>query len=110
MIMLTATATAPRTSMNRGDTRLDIEAYKPQKKGLNAMKLTPIASNVTQLSIPEYDVLFSYSTPVAAYSRIDHKWYQTEQWYSKTTTRHINRYADGNAEHRPQEFFDGLVK
>ena len=74
------------------------------------MKLTPLGSNVTLLTIRGYDIVFSYSTPVAAYSKIDLKWYQTEQWYSKTTTRHINRYANGNAEHRPQEFFDGLVK
>lgn len=74
------------------------------------MELTPLASNVTQVPTPEYDIIFSYSTPVAAYSKIGHKWYQTEQWYSKTTTRHIDRYADGSAENRPQEFFDSLVK
>lgn len=74
------------------------------------MKLTPLGSNVTQLTIPKCDIIFSYSTPVAAYSKINHKWYKTEKWYSKTTTRHINRYADGNAESKPQEFFDNLVK
>jgi len=37
------------------------------------------------------DIVYSYNTPVAAY--IDGSLY-VPQWYSTTTTRHINKIAD----------------
>ena len=64
------------------------------------MKLTPIASNMTVLELDNgTEVLFSYSTPVAG--KIMPFYYHfltlpgffvTEENYSRTTTRHINRY------------------
>ena len=73
------------------------------------MKLKPLASNMTQLTLnTDIVVLFSYETPVAAlteegYVRTSHKW-------SPTTTRHINKWLDGvEAKEKPQEFFDSLT-
>ena len=56
------------------------------------MKLTPIAANRNVISYNDgTEVFFSYSTPVAGYSsRLGYV--KTEQWYSSTTTRHINKY------------------
>ena len=41
------------------------------------------------------EVFFSYSTPVAGYTP-ELGFIKTEQWYSSTTTRHINKYLDNN--------------
>ena len=60
------------------------------------MKLTSIAANRTVLSYPNgAEVFFSYSTPVAGYSN-ELGYVKTEQWYSSTTTRHINKYLAAN--------------
>ena len=60
------------------------------------MKLTSIAANRTVLSYPNgSEVFFSYSTPVAGYSP-SNGYLKTEQWYSSTTTRHINKYLPDN--------------
>lgn len=76
------------------------------------MKLTPIASNMTQIEAGPLTVLFSYKTPVAAhiegqgYFRTSHKW-------SVTTSRHINKWLAANhardIEERDQLFFDALL-
>ena len=61
------------------------------------MKLTPIAANRNLISYDDgTEVFFSYSTPVAGYSP-ELGYIKTEQWYSSTTTRHINKYL-GNIE------------
>jgi hypothetical protein len=81
------------------------------------MHLKPIGSNQTELMLSNgICVLFSYSTPVAA---VDSKngtgqILITEEKYSTTTTKHINRWV-GTKSHsgkdlRPQSFFDNLVK
>ncbi len=78
------------------------------------MNLKPIKANMTELhlmDIPEHGtvVLFSYETPVAAYTLKD-GWVKTDQYYSRTTTKHINQWAGKAANSRPQEFFNELVK
>lgn len=73
------------------------------------MQLTvqPIASNMTLLQTPTALVLFSYSTPVAVYDKRNHDYFKTAKYWSKTTTRHINKWLDGvQAQEKPQEFFD----
>lgn len=71
------------------------------------MKVQPLASNMTLLSTDEALVLFSYSTPVAVYDKHNHDYFKTAKWWSKTTTRHINKWLDGvQAHEKPQEFFD----
>ncbi len=72
------------------------------------MKLTPIASNMTEvvLNLPAYrgetKVLFSYSTPVAAMN-LSPEWHEefgsgmvkTEKKWSKTTSCHISKWLQG---------------
>ena len=56
------------------------------------MKLTPIAANRNVISYNNgSEVFFSYSTPVAGYCP-DRGYLRTEQWYSQTTSKHINKY------------------
>ena len=60
------------------------------------MKLTPIANNQNIVSYPDgTEVFFSYSTPVAGYHP-DLGYVRTKDWYSSTTTRHINKYLAAN--------------
>ena len=56
------------------------------------MKLTPIAANQTLVSYNNgSEVFFSYSTPVAGYSP-ELGYVRTEDYYSRTTSRHINQW------------------
>lgn len=61
------------------------------------MKLRPLASNMTELTLNDgTTVLFSYQTPVAAHVP-GSGFYRTTGHYSKTTTRHINKWLAGAA-------------
>jgi len=77
------------------------------------MNLTPIKSNMTELVLNEWKVLFSYQTAVAAQNRSTGNFYQTEKKWSRTTSRHINQwlrsYGDPGAQFMPQEYFDNLI-
>ena len=58
------------------------------------MKLHSFATNRTLLSFEDgSEVFFSYETPVAGYSD-KLGFVKTNQWYSSTTTRHINKYLN----------------
>lgn len=71
------------------------------------MKLKSIAANQTEITLANGTrVFFSYETPVAAI--VEGKSYRTEQKWSATTSRHISKWC-GNAETKPQEFFDKLA-
>jgi len=74
------------------------------------LKLVPIGSNVTLLHLPVGTVLFSYQTPVAAY--VSGRGYiRTAEKFSKTTTKHINKWLDGcNAETVPQVMIEDLLQ
>ena len=73
------------------------------------MQIRPIASNMTELVTNGCTVLFSYETPVAAYTPTQ-GYVRTAKWYSQTTTRHINKWLDGvAADEMPQEFFDSIT-
>lgn len=82
------------------------------------MQLIPIKTNLTELQLNDWHILFNYKTPVAAIDRRTGKAYKTAKYWSRTTSRHIGQYfrdtlrAPESAiiEERPQEFFDGLVK
>lgn len=59
------------------------------------MKLKPLASNMTELTLNDgTTILFSYQTPVAAH-RPGEGFMVTDQHYSQTTTRHINKWLGG---------------
>ena len=63
---------------------------------LTIMKLKSFALNRTLLSFDDgTEIYFSYETPVAGYSN-KLGYVKTNQWYSSTTTRHINKYLDDN--------------
>jgi hypothetical protein len=74
------------------------------------MRIKHIAANMTQLELQNGSVyvLFSYETPVASFQ--DGKYYKTSQKWSKTTSRHINKWGAGAALLKPQDHFDNLVK
>ena len=60
------------------------------------MNIKPIGSNQTLLTTNHGDeVLYSYETPVAGYSRALAVHYKTDAWYSTSTTRHVNKYLAG---------------
>ena len=77
------------------------------------MKLKPIASNQTELTTTEGAViLFSYETPVAAMLPSG-QYARTSDWYSHTTTRHINKWLQGvtaDVLEHPEEWFRNLVE
>ncbi len=58
------------------------------------MKLKQIGSNMTELDLGFAQVFFSYDTPVAA-RLTDGSLVRTEQWYSATTSKHINKWLQG---------------
>ncbi len=73
------------------------------------MKVRNVGSNMTELVTDGCTVLFSYETPVAAYTPTQ-GYVRTAKWYSQTTTRHINKWLDGvNADEMPQDFFDSIT-
>ena len=57
------------------------------------MKLRPVGSNQTELTIKGSIILFSYQTPVAVIGIGGN--YKTDKWFSQTTTRHINSFFKG---------------
>lgn len=73
------------------------------------MKLTPIASNMTELRLNDGTmVLFSYRTPVAC--AVNGTFFRTSYKWSRTTSKHINKWLCGSkAEEKPQEYFDNIT-
>lgn len=78
------------------------------------MKLNPVGSNMNEIVIRDAkgndtSVLFSYKTPVAGWDDLGA--FRTEQFYSQTTSKHINKYLGGKDIGRkvPQSYIDGLV-
>lgn len=58
------------------------------------MQLTPIGSNMTEIKINGTSILFSYETAVAGWD--DEGAFRTAEYYSPTTTKHINKYLGGS--------------
>ena len=80
------------------------------------MELKPIGSNMTTLTLNDgTEILFSYETPVAGFGRVaegqcGNCFFRTDEKFSKTTTRHINKYLEGaNAAVVPQDQIVNLV-
>ena len=58
------------------------------------MELKQIGSNMTEVTKSNgTSILFSYETPVAGYD--SQGAFRTDQNYSSTTTKHINKYLGG---------------
>ena len=73
------------------------------------MQLTPIASNMTEVETNDARILFSYRTPVAAYI-FGEGFVKTEQFWSVTTSRHINKWGAKDGKEVPQSRLDSLVQ
>ena len=72
------------------------------------MQLTPIASNMTEVETSEARILFSYRTPVAAYI-FGEGFVKTEQYWSVTTSKHINKWGAKDGKKDPQARLESLV-
>ncbi len=75
------------------------------------MRLSPIGSNMTELETGNgISILFSYSTPVAGWDSEGP--FRTSQYYSVTTSRHINKYLGGKDIGRTvsQEYINRLAQ
>ncbi len=81
------------------------------------MKLKNLGSNMNEVIIGEMRVLMSYETPVAAIvpaNTAPHLIaYKTAKKWSRTTSKHVNKYLAANgcasALERDQSYFDNLL-
>ena len=73
------------------------------------MKLRQIKSNVTELTLDNITIMFSYETPVAGYD--DQGAFRTDTKYSVTTSRQINQYLGGKDVGRTvsQDYINQLI-
>ena len=72
------------------------------------MQLTQIAPNQTEIETSQARILFSYRTPVAAYI-FGEGFVKTEQYWSVTTSKHINKWGARDGKKVPQARLDSLV-
>ena len=72
------------------------------------MQLTQIAPNQTEIETSQARILFSYRTPVAAYI-FGEGFVKTEQYWSVTTSKHINKWGAKDGKKVPQARLDSLV-
>jgi hypothetical protein len=77
------------------------------------MRVKQVSTTSTEVSLADgTEVLFSYSTPVAALVP-GRGWMRTEQFYSTTTSKHINAWlrknCGGEVQTVPQWEVDQLV-
>ena len=72
------------------------------------MRLVPLNHNMTELTFSDKSVLFSYKPPVAGWDHVGP--FRTDQQYSKTTTKHINKYlGHGIGRVVPQSYIEELT-
>ena len=73
------------------------------------MKLNPVGSNMNEVEVNGKSILFSYKTPVAGYD--DEGAFRTDEFFSVTTSKHINKYLGGKDVGRKVErtYIEGLV-
>ena len=73
------------------------------------MQLSPIGSNMNEIVVEGKYILFSYKTPVAGWDESGA--FRTEDFFSVTTSKHINKYLGGKDVGRKvsQKFIEDLV-
>ena len=73
------------------------------------MKLNPVGSNMNEVEVNGKSILFSYKKPVAGYD--EQGAFRTEDYFSVTTSKHINKYLGGKDVGRKveQSYIEGLV-
>ena len=74
------------------------------------MKLNPVGSNMNEVEVNGKSILFSYKTPVAGWD--DQGAFRTDEFFSVTTSKHINKYLGGKdvGKKVPQSYMDALVE
>ena len=75
------------------------------------IRLYPIGLNQNVVALPGMDIFFSYKTPVAAFIS-GRGFVRTDKFYSRTTSRHINKWLsnfEAEAEIVAQEELDSLL-
>ena len=74
------------------------------------MQIKSLGTSKTLLVLPSgAEAFFSYETPVA-FQMHSGEIYKTEEYYSRTTSKHITQYLNGRkAEAVPQSFINQLV-
>ena len=72
------------------------------------MQLRPIGSNMNEIVVKGKSILFSYSTPVAGWD--ENGAFRTDEKFSVTTSKHINKYLGGKDVGRvvEQSWIEGL--
>ena len=68
------------------------------------MKLNPVGSNMNEVEIGGKSILFSYKTPVAGYDDLGA--FRSEDYFSVTTSKHINKFCGPNPTLVPQDLLD----
>ena len=73
------------------------------------MQLRTIGSNMNEIVVEGKYILFSYKTPVAGWDESGA--FRTEDFFSVTTSKHINKYLGGKDVGRKvsQKFIEDLV-
>ena len=73
------------------------------------MQLNPVGSNMNEVVIEGKYILFSYKTPVAGWDESGA--FRTEDFFSVTTSKHINKYLGGKDVGRKikKKFIEELV-
>ena len=73
------------------------------------MQLRPLGSNMNEIVVEGKYILFSYKTPVAGWDESGA--FRTEDFFSVTTSKHINKYLGGKDVGRKasQKFIEDLV-
>ena len=73
------------------------------------MQLRPIGSNMNEIVVKGKSILFSYSTPVAGWD--ENGAFRTDEKFSVTTSKRINKYLGGKDVGRvvEQSWIEGLV-
>ena len=73
------------------------------------LNIKNVGSNMSELEVGGKSILFSYQTPVAGYD--DDGAFRSEDFFSVTTSKHINKYLGGKDVGKvvEQKFFDNLV-
>jgi len=73
------------------------------------LNIKKVGSNMSELEVGGKSILFSYQTPVAGWD--DNGAFRSEDFFSVTTSKHINKYLGGKDIGRkvPQSYIEGLV-
>ena len=73
------------------------------------MKLERLGTSKSLLTLSSgSEIFYSYNTPVAC--KVSGEFYKTNEYYSRTTSKHITQYLNGReAEAVPQSMINQLV-